>query len=81
MRNYIKFLPIVIALCALADTQFEMLKGIGLSEVLINWIKFLGLVLSVFLPSIQELFNDEVRLKNTDPVPTTTPNKKPPKRP
>jgi hypothetical protein len=68
MRNYIKFLPIVIALCALADTQFEMLKGIGLSEVLINWIKFLGLVLSVFLPSIQELFNDEIRLKNTNPV-------------
>lgn len=67
MRNYIKFLPIVIALCALADTQFEMLKGIGLSEVLINWIKFLGLVLSVFLPSIQELFNDEVRLKTLDP--------------
>lgn len=81
MRNYIKFLPIVIALCALADTQFEMLKGIGLSEVLINWIKFLGLVLSVFLPSIQELFNDGVRLKNTSPVPTTTPNKKPPRRP
>jgi hypothetical protein len=78
MRNYIKFLPIVIALCALADTQFEMLKGIGLSEVLINWIKFLGLVLSVFLPSIQELFNEEVRLKNTDPKnPKVPPTKAP----
>lgn len=77
MKNYTKYLPIVIALCALADTQFEMLKSIGLNEVLINWIKLLGLLLSVFLPSIQEAFPN-LQKRNTSPVnPKVPPTKAP----
>lgn len=78
MKNYTKYLPIVIALCALADTQFEMLKSIGLNEVLINWIKLFGLLLSVFLPSIQEAFPN-VQKRNTSPVPGKTPPSKLPR--
>lgn len=80
MKKLIKFLPIVIALTALADTQFEMLKGIGLSAVLINWIKLLGLLLSVFLPSLHEAFPN-VQKRNTDPKNPQTPTTKPPRRP
>jgi len=80
-----KFLPIVVALTALADTQMELLKEIGLSELLVNWIKLLGLLLAIFMPSIQELWKKEEtpRLKsdNTDPVnPNVPPVPKPGKR-
>jgi hypothetical protein len=77
MKKLIKYLPLVIALCAIADTQFEMLKGIGMNEALINWIKLLGLLLSIFLPSIKEMFNDGLSLRNTDPVKPKVPPTKP----
>jgi hypothetical protein len=79
MKKLIKYLPLVIAVCAIADTQFEMLKGIGMNETLINWIKLFGLLLSIFLPSIKEMFNDGLSLRNTDPVKPTAPHKKPPR--
>ena len=79
MKKLIKFLPLIIAICAIADTRFEVLKGIGMNEVLINWIKLLGLLLSVFLPSIKEMFNDGLSLRNTDPTKPVAPNKKPPR--
>jgi hypothetical protein len=79
MKKLIKYLPLVIAVCAIADTQFEMLKGIGMNEALINWIKLLGLLLSIFLPSIKEMFNDGLSLRNTNPTKPTAPNKKPPR--
>jgi hypothetical protein len=79
MKKLIKYLPLVIAVCAIADTQFEMLKGIGMNETLINWIKLLGLLLTIFLPSIKEMFNDGLSLRNTDPInpnrPTTRPKR------
>lgn len=76
--NLMKFLPIIVALTAIADTQFEMLVSIGLNETLVNWIKLIGLLLAIFTPSIQELWKDDgVQLKNTDPVPEKKPNKKP----
>jgi hypothetical protein len=46
---------LVIALTAIADTQMEVLKGIGLNSVIINYIKLFGLIISVFLPSINSL--------------------------
>ena len=79
MKKLIKYLPLIIAVCAIADTRFEVLKGIGMNEVLINWIKLLGLLLSVFLPSIKEMFNDGLSLRNTDPTKPVAPNKKPPR--
>ena len=81
MNKLMKFLPIVVALTALADTQFEMLVSIGLNETLVNWIKLLGLLLAIFMPSIQELWKkEETVLKNTSPVPEKKPTTKP-KRP
>jgi hypothetical protein len=79
MKKLIKYLPLVIAVCAIADTKFEMLKGIGMNETLINWIKLLGLLLTIFLPSIKEMFNDGLSLRNTNPTKPTAPNKKPPR--
>jgi hypothetical protein len=82
MNKLVKFLPILVALTAIADTNFQMLVSIGLHETLVNWIKLIGLLLAIFMPSIQELWKEDIiRLKNTDPVPTTHPSKKPPKRP
>jgi hypothetical protein len=79
MKKLIKYLPLVISVCAIADTKFEILKGIGMNETLINWIKLLGLLLSIFLPSIKEMFNDGLSLRNTDPVNPVKPHKKPPR--
>jgi hypothetical protein len=56
-----------------------MLKGIGMNEALINWIKLFGLLLSIFLPSIKEMFSDGLSLRNTNPTKPTAPNKKPPR--
>jgi hypothetical protein len=58
MKKLVKFLPLVIAICAIADTQAEVLKGIGLSDYMVNIVKLLGLLLTIFLPSIKELFKD-----------------------
>jgi hypothetical protein len=77
MKKLIKYLPLVIAVCAIADTQFEMLKGIGMNEALINWIKLLGLLLTIFLPSIKEMFNDGLSLRNTDPKNPNRPSTRP----
>jgi hypothetical protein len=81
MKKIIKFLPLVIAICAIADTQMEVLKGIGMNEVLINYIKLIGLIISVFLPSINSLLKTEVMAKgrNTDPKPVKVPPTKPPR--
>ena len=61
----IKYAPILIALTALADTQMELLSSIGLSDSAIAWIKLLGLLLALFLPSVKETFKRE--LDNSDP--------------
>lgn len=81
MNKIIKFLPLVIALCAIADTQMEVLKGIGMSEMLISYIKLFGLIISIFLPSISQSLKKEVMpgTRNTDPTIPTRPSTKPPR--
>lgn len=70
MKKVTKYLPLVIALCAIADTQFDLLLSIGLDQLLINYIKLLGLILAIFLPSINELFEeaDSVEPSVKDPI-------------
>lgn len=63
MKKLVKILPLVIAICAIADTQAEVLKGIGLSDYTVNIVKLIGLLLTIFLPSIKELFIDLVNNK------------------
>jgi hypothetical protein len=77
MKKIIKFLPLVIAVCAIADTQMEVLKGIGLNSATINWIKLVGLIISVFLPSINSLLKNETMpgTRNTDPQNPIKPKK------
>jgi hypothetical protein len=70
----IKYAPILIALTALADTQMELLSSIGLSDTAIAWIKLLGLLLALFLPSVKETFKRE--LDNSDPQNPNYPSKK-----
>jgi hypothetical protein len=65
-KNVIKFIPILIALTALADTNFDILLQIGLSVKLIGWIKLFGLLLALFLPSIKQPFFN-IAMDNTDP--------------
>jgi hypothetical protein len=67
----IKYAPILIALTALADTQMELLSSIGLSDSAIAWIKLLGLLLALFLPSVKETFKTmakDAELENSDPI-------------
>lgn len=56
-------MPILVALTAIADTNFDMLVSIGLSEIIVNWIKLMGLLLAICMPSIQELWNKKINEK------------------
>lgn len=58
MQKISKYLPLFIAVCAIADTSFDVLVGIGLSSVLINYIKLVGLLTSVLLPTLESLLNE-----------------------
>jgi hypothetical protein len=79
-NNLMKFLPIIAGLTAVADTKFELLVSIGMNETLVNWIKLTGFLLSIFMPSIQELWKkEEPTLRNTDPLPNKPPKTKPPR--
>lgn len=78
MKKLIKYAPLIIAICAIADTQFELLKDLGLNATLINSIKLFGLLLSVFLPSITETFSS-LSKRNTDPKNPNRPTIKPPR--
>ena len=57
MKNaFLKYAPLFIALTALADTQFDLLLQIGLTETSIAWVKLLGLLTALFLPSVKDTF-------------------------
>lgn len=63
----IKYAPLFIAITALADTQFDLLIQIGLTETAIGWIKLLGLLTALFLPSVKDVFMQR-ELDNSDPI-------------
>ena len=63
----LKYAPLFIALTALADTQFDLLIQIGLTATAIGWIKLLGLLTALFLPSVKEVFMQR-EADNLDPV-------------
>jgi hypothetical protein len=78
----IKYAPILIALTALADTQFEVLLQIGLTSTAIAWIKLTGLLLALYLPSVSKKVNMMARevdadldADNTDPQNPVKPKK------
>lgn len=50
---------LLIVLTGFVDTKFDLLQQVGLSLVTINWIKLVGLVLSVALPSVVPLFSSK----------------------
>ena len=67
----LKYAPLFIALTALADTQFDLLIQIGLTETAIGWIKLLGLLTALFLPSVSKSFKREIApntFDNSDPI-------------
>lgn len=70
MKNLIiKYAPLLIALTALADTQFQLLIQLGLTATAIAWIKLLGLLTALFLPSVKQSFSLSAReLENSDPI-------------
>ena len=77
----LKYAPLFIALTALADTQFDLLIQIGLTETAIGWIKLLGLLTALFLPSVSKKVNLMARefnpenqtFDNSDPIRTDIP--------
>jgi hypothetical protein len=76
-KTFLKWLPILIGITALADTQFDLLISIGVPKNYIDIIRLLGLVLALFTPSIQNNFSNRQSFSdNTDPMPNGTPTKK-----
>lgn len=76
-QKLIKYLPLLIAVTAIADTNFDLLLQIGLTATAIAWVKLLGLLLALFLPSVKQSFSETAReLDNTDPMLPKVPNKK-----
>ena len=75
MKNLIiKYAPIFIGITALADTQFDLLIQLGLTETAIAWSKLLGLLTALFLPSVKQSFSETAReLDTTDPTRTDFP--------
>jgi hypothetical protein len=70
----IKYLPIIIGLTALADTQMQLLSDIGLTSTAIAWIKLTGLLLALYLPSVSKKVNMMAReADNSDPINTNIP--------
>lgn len=70
-QQLLKYAPLFIALTALADTQFDLLIQLGLTATAIAWIKLLGLLTALFLPSVKESFKSNLmgrELDNTDPI-------------
>lgn len=55
----LKLLPIFIGLTAIADTNLELLKSIGLSDLAINYVKLAGLLLALITPSVTGLFSKD----------------------
>ncbi|MFW0739631.1 hypothetical protein [Flavobacterium sp. T12S277] len=50
---------LLIVLTGFIDTKFDLLQDAGLTEIAINRIKLIGLVLSASLPSISNLFSNK----------------------
>ncbi|WP_264530868.1 hypothetical protein [Flavobacterium sp. N502540] len=50
---------LLIVLTSFIDTKFDLLQDAGLTEIVINRIKLIGLVLSASLPSISNLFSNK----------------------
>lgn len=73
-QQLLKYAPLFIALTALADTQFQLLIQLGLTSTAIAWIKLLGLLTALFLPSVKQSFSLSAReLENSDPFNTNIP--------
>ena len=78
-QQLLKYAPLFIALTALADTQFQLLIQLGLTATAIAWIKLLGLLTALFLPSVKQSFKREIGIEsydNTNPIKTDVPTKK-----
>jgi hypothetical protein len=62
-----KLTSLSLVIIAFIDTNLQVLNGIGLDDVTISWIKFVGLVIAAVLPAIkfkpsaiQSLVDDEI---------------------
>jgi hypothetical protein len=51
---------LLIVLTGFVDTKFDLLQDAGLSLVMINRIKLIGLILSAILPSVSSLFQKKI---------------------
>ncbi|MCC9016494.1 MULTISPECIES: hypothetical protein [Flavobacterium] len=50
---------LLIVLTGFIDTKFDLLQDAGLSEIVINRIKLIGLILTAVLPGISSLLSKE----------------------
>lgn len=59
-----KITSIIILVSAFVDTNLEVLHGIGLDDLTINWIKMIGLVIAAILPGLS--FNSKPEILSED---------------
>lgn len=59
-----KITSIIILVSAFIDTNLEVLHGIGLDDLTINWIKMVGLVIAAVLPGLS--FTSKPKFLNED---------------
>ncbi len=52
-----KLSSIIILVLAFVDTNLQVLQGIGLEDLTINWIKFSLIVIAALLPAIPLRYN------------------------
>lgn len=50
---------LLIVLTGFIDTKFDLLQDAGLSEIVMNRIKLIGLILTAVLPGISSLLSKE----------------------
>ena len=61
-KKLLKMAGFAIALSALADTHYDVLHGVGLSDIAVNYIKLFGLIVALLLPSLPSLFSKDEEL-------------------
>jgi len=59
-----KVTSIIILVSAFIDTNLDVLHGIGLEDILINWIKMIGLVIAAVLPGLP--FTSKPKISSED---------------
>jgi len=65
--NITKIITIATLIIAMIDTQFELLKDVGIPIDIINYIKLTGIVIVSFLPSLITKNKEKINIQADAP--------------